>query len=156
MRRLGVVLIALLALAACSKGGSSSGLPPGVPGARMRAEAATPTPYPIQHIVFIVQENRTFDSIFGGPHPFPNSDAVSNGKTLTGTIPLHKISMAGGSDPNNFHKPWLSSCNASSGPPFVVGGPSPCRMNGFNVAASPAPGYTPPASMNTIYSYVDY
>jgi phospholipase C len=41
---------------------------------------------PIQHIVFIIKENRTFDNYFG---KFPGADGVSTGLTSTGqTVPL--------------------------------------------------------------------
>jgi len=40
----------------------------------------------IQHIVFIIKENRSFDQYFG---TFPGADGAVSGKTSTGaTIPL--------------------------------------------------------------------
>jgi phospholipase C len=129
---------------------------PAAPEGALRTVAAATPGNKIQHVIFIVQENRTVDNIFGGPNPFPNADVVSSGQTLTGTVPLQPVSLGGGDDPNNFHGAWLAACNPTSGPPFTVGAASPCRMNGFNVAASPAPNYTPPASMEYLYSYVKY
>lgn len=157
-RLLGIALVFSSALLACSKAPSPA---PGLPllsGAAIRAAGSTIPSGKIKHIVFVVQENRTFDNVFGGPNPFPGADAVSTGKTLDGPVELKKVALEGGEDPNNYHLEWLDACNAPAGegPPFKVGGPSPCRMDGFNVAASPAPGYTPPASVRTIYSYVDY
>src|ERR1035438_9044886 len=38
----------------------------------------------IKHIVFIIQENHTFDSIFGGPGGFPGADTASSGKNSNG------------------------------------------------------------------------
>ncbi len=63
----------IAAWSAC--GGSRAGNPP--PSAGIGK---------IQHIVFIVKENRSFDQYFG---TFPGADGVTTGKTSTGkTIPL--------------------------------------------------------------------
>jgi phospholipase C len=150
-----VVLLSLVAVA-CSRTLSPGTVPALGPGMRSRPNAL-PTGK-ITHIVFVIQENRTFDNIFGGPKPFPNATATAGGETLTGPIPLTRQPLEGGDDPNNYHREWLQACNPrpDSGPPFKVGAPAPCQMNGFNVAASPSPGYTPPASVKAIYSYVDY
>jgi phospholipase C len=46
---------------------------------------------PIQHVVIVVQENRSFDNIFAG---FPGADAPTVGKLPNGkTIPLHTIEV---------------------------------------------------------------
>jgi phospholipase C len=46
----------------------------------------------IQHIVFIVQENRSFDDLFEG---YPNAHTVSSGKVPNGqTTPLKPVSLA--------------------------------------------------------------
>ncbi len=155
MRGLSLVLVACIAFAGCARSSPTNPGIPAIPSAQTRVEGNAPRS-PITHIVFIVQENRTLDEIFGGPKPFPGADAASTGKTTTGTIPLNEISLAGGDDPSNYHPQWLQACNAPSPPPFPVGGKSPCRMNGLNIAASPAPGYTPSAGVSTLYSYVDY
>ena len=103
----------------------------------------------IQHVVFIIQENRTFDNIFGGPHPFPGADAVSSGQTSTGkTQKLGRVYFFPSLDVDNFHQPWLTACNAPAPPPFTVGQPSPCRMNGFDKNQTLLQG--------NIYSYLDY
>ncbi|HTX58568.1 MAG TPA: alkaline phosphatase family protein [Verrucomicrobiae bacterium] len=150
-----LLFVCAIAVSACSSAHPAPFLPASAPTI-VRSLRSAQSAGKIQHIVFIVQENRTFDNIFGGPKPFPGADAVSTGQTLTGSVPLSEIQLAGGDDPNNYHTEWLWACNPSSGPPFVAGGPSPCRMNGLTTAASPAPGYTPPAPTSTLYSYVDY
>ncbi|HKE38066.1 MAG TPA: alkaline phosphatase family protein, partial [Candidatus Baltobacteraceae bacterium] len=76
MKRRFLCAFVLLVLAACTSHGSS-----GVPPVR-----GTTPPYttPIKHVVFIVQENRTFDNIFGGPGGYPGADTVSSGQTSDG------------------------------------------------------------------------
>ena len=76
---------ACLALAACSPAPSNT-LPglasPVLPG----ADAAK-----ISHVVYIVQENRSFDDLFQG---YPGADTVSSGKNSHGKrIRLQAISL---------------------------------------------------------------
>src|SRR5207247_7500754 len=48
--------------------------------------ASLPPNVPIDHVIFIVKENRTFDHYFG---KYPGADGTTVGKTLEGTtIPL--------------------------------------------------------------------
>jgi phospholipase C len=153
-----LALIVSFALTACARGTSPEPVLPG--GLMAQIEPSAIPPGKIKHIVFVVQENRTLDNIFGGPNPFPGADTAKSGKTSDDkTIALRKIDLGtleGTEDPNNYHREWLWACNPSSGPPFTVGQPAPCKMDGFNIAASPHPDYTPPASTSSIYSYVDY
>jgi phospholipase C len=159
LRGLWIALIASVGLAACARGSSGEAALPA--GAMAQISGGAVPAGKIKHIVFVIQENRTFDNIFGGPRPFSGADAARSGKTIDGArIPLQKIdlgTLTGTQDPNNYHREWLWACNPPPGqPPFEVGEPSPCKMDGFNIAASPHPNYTPPASTSTIYSYVDY
>lgn len=142
-------------LSACGKGTASLTLPT-LPGTGFGNTGGK-----IQHVVFIVQENRTFDNMFGGPNPFPGADAVPTGKTSNGTfVPLDKIELectdlivtnCPDEDPNNFHQNFLTACDPVAGPPFVTGTqPAPCRMDGFdkNQTSQFVPGL--------VYSYLDY
>jgi phospholipase C len=72
MKRI-VSLAVILLMTACSTPGSQSGIPPGVlpHGARQRVGSI-----PIQHVVVIMQENRSFDNLF---HGFPGADTVDSG-----------------------------------------------------------------------------
>jgi phospholipase C len=145
----------LLLLAACTSHGSSSA--PGVPPVR---GTTPPSTNPIKHIVFIVQENRTFDNIFGGPGGYPGADTVSSGQSSDGKpIPLTEVNLEkpafSGGDPNNYHFQWLTACNASQPPPWPVGQPAPCNMNGFDLNAQQQNGYPSPPGVSTIYSYVN-
>jgi phospholipase C len=158
LRPLCLALIVSVSLVACTREPSPTPMLP--TGAAPQIERPAVPAGKIKHIVFVIQENRTLDNIFGGPNAFPGADAAKSGKTSDGTtIALHKIdlgTLTGTEDPNNYHREWLWACNPPSGPPFKVGQPSPCQMDGFNIAASPHPDYTPPASTSAIYSYVDY
>lgn len=145
-------------LAACSHASYTSPLPQAPP--RLGSAAGK-----ITHIIFVVQENRTFDNIFGGPNPYPGADAVSSGRTSNGgSIPLAQIELectyhvivtdCPRQDPNNFHAQFLQACDApaAAGPPFSVGlQPAPCRMDGFDKLDPPSQFDT-----NLPYSYVDY
>jgi phospholipase C len=152
--------IVAIALVACWRTPSAPALPALQAGAA-RSRGASLLSGKITHVVFIVQENRTFDNIFGGPSPFPQATATDSGKAGTKTIKLNEIRLAyysGGEDPDNYHRDWMWACDPPHTPPPTPapGSESPCRMDGFDVAATPSPGYTPPASVGTIYSYVDY
>jgi phospholipase C len=161
LRGFWIALIASVALVACTRGSwAPAPQSESAAAALAQIEGAAVPPGKIKHIVFVIQENRTFDNIFGGPNPYPGADGAKSGKTNDGkTIALAKIDLGtllGTEDPNNYHRQWLWACNPTSGPPFTVGTPPPCQMDGFNIAASPHPNYTPPASTSSIYSYVDY
>jgi phospholipase C len=155
MRQRFLCAATLLFLAACTSHGSSTSNPGGPP------ISATPTPAnPIEHIVFIVQENRTLDNIFGGPNGFPGADTVGSGQTSTGqSVALTQVNLEkpvfSGGDPNNYHFQWLTACNAPSPQPWPVGQTAPCRMNGFNLNAQQQKGFPKPVSVGTIYSYVN-
>jgi phospholipase C len=90
----------------------------------------------IQHIVFIVQENRSFDNLF---HGYPGADTASTGMTSQGqTVTLQPVPFEDGYDPNHAEIDFITS---------YAGG----RMNGFNLV-----GYTggSPPNANPQYSYV--
>ena len=176
VRTLGSLIIAPIAAAALLAGCSHPALSPAIPaGAASDAAAATRRAKPsfvasdkIKHIVFIIQENRTFDNIFGGSSPFPGADAATHGQTSDGRNPaLDPIGLESTSafssqgDTNNYHLNWLLACNPlGNGPPyrpFPVGMPSPCQMNGFNLNAETINGQPPPPGVTekTIYSYIN-
>jgi len=118
-----------------------------------------PPPLKIQHVIFVVQENRTFDNIYGGANPYPGADTATSGKTSSGgTLQLNPVAIectyilhplqCEQQDPNNFHQPWLTACNAPTSPPFPVGQPAPCAMSGFDKNQT---GLDP----GVIYSYAE-
>jgi phospholipase C len=81
-QRLSAVCL-LLVLAACGGGGDSAS--PVLPSSPAPVGGPTGTQL-IQHVVFIIKENRTFDNYFG---TFPGADGATSGTISTGrVIPL--------------------------------------------------------------------
>jgi phospholipase C len=83
----------------------------------------------IQHIIWVMQENRSFDNLF---HGFPGADTVASGEDSKGDkIPLAPITLATGWDIDHSSTAFFRACN----------GTSPgrgCKMNGFNLEQSGA------------------
>ena len=59
---------------------------------------------PIQHIVIIIQENRTFDNLF---HGFPGANTVNTGKGHGTTYTLQPITLKWPYDLNHDHSQFL-------------------------------------------------
>jgi phospholipase C len=122
--------IASAALVACSGGTTSStpsanvpkapGTPSGpvptaTPGTTFEAPVNVPTPVSqpplgggkIQHVVIIIQENRSFDNLFNG---FPGADTVQVADNRGKAVPLQPIPLNGpAADPGHFHSNWWLS-----------------------------------------------
>src|SRR6202023_4189609 len=85
---------ALVMLAACSPVSHSvwDGASSLVPAGHQARYVAGSAGGKIQHVVIIVQENRSFDNLFQG---YPGADTVSSGKNSKGqTITLQPVSLA--------------------------------------------------------------
>jgi phospholipase C len=114
-----------------------------------------------QHIVVIVQENRTPDNLFQGlcaapygacavpPSPFaPYDIQTSNWTTKAGTIQPLSVALANTYDLDHSHPAFNSMCD------IVVGNPPTCKMDGAaGIACTPNAGTTCPA--NPQFHYVD-
>ena len=78
-----------------------------------------------KHVVYVVQENRSFDDIFQG---YPHADTVLRGKDSYGkTIKLRPISLKTAYEIDHSAQGMFAACNGT--------GPLPgtdCRMDGFN------------------------
>ncbi|MEO6991048.1 MAG: alkaline phosphatase family protein [Candidatus Baltobacteraceae bacterium] len=87
------MLLAAVSLTACGgSSGSSTTLPPPPP---------PPKNLP-QHIIVVVQENRTVDNLMQG---YPGADTVNSGVDSTGkTHALAPVSLVNGFDPDHTHK----------------------------------------------------
>ena len=132
-RALSCVLAAALlacATAACGGGGSGAAISP-------LASTPQPTPTPtgdpqpspsvdpslkIQHVVIIVQENRSFDNMFNG---YPGADTAQSGKMSNGqTVALTQISLSSGLDLRHRHYTWWTSWDGG-------------KMDGFDIDRAP-------------------
>jgi phospholipase C len=59
---------------------------------------------PIQHIVIIMQENRSFDNLFNG---YPGADTVQGGMNGNELVPLKAVSLGDSRDLSHSHMRWL-------------------------------------------------
>lgn len=118
------IVCLFILLAGCGGSNSStSGTPPPGP---------TPESAKIQHVVIILQENRTVDNLFNG---FPGADTVSSGMSNGQSVPLQAVPFDQGSALDNSHAGWWKDWDQGA-------------MDGF---AHDAPGYPDPS---LAYGYV--
>jgi phospholipase C len=140
----GALLCAGALLAAC--GETTSGPPgahPPVPDMgwhqKVRAGAGLEK---IDHIVILIQENRSFDYLF---QAFPNAHTASSGKVSTGqTIPLEPTSLAAPYDIPHL----LYDFNVS----YDGGKMDAFDQEGFGYYSPPPKSYTPPAYPQYVYA----
>jgi phospholipase C len=104
---LALIFFVVLALARCGGGNTSSQAPPVTAGISS-----------IQHVVFIVKENHTFDNMFG---TFPGADGATSGTTSSGQVVA--LSHAPDSLPHDLCHSWNCAITA------IDGG----KMDKFNV-----------------------
>jgi phospholipase C len=79
----------------------------------------------ITHVVYIIQENRSFDAVFQG---YPGADTVSAGKNSRGkTIRLAPVSLSTVYVVDHGSAAMFEACNGTGKIPGTH-----CRMNGFN------------------------
>ncbi len=112
-----VFAAALLACVAAACGGGTGSTVAGSPHqAPSPTQSQSPGPLPspsfdpslkIQHVVIIIQENRSFDNMFNG---FPGADTAQSGKMSDGqVVPLTPIGLAQGFDLRHRHYTWWTS-----------------------------------------------
>jgi len=133
-------------LCACGGGGRLASSP-GLPGvSRIRQGASSGK---IQHIVIIVQENRTFNNLFYG---YPGAKTSTYGYDSNNKkIPLKPISLATGWDMQHNGHGFITSCNGTGKIPGTD-----CRMNGFDKETCNAVRSPCPKSKYLAYSYVPH
>ena len=95
-RKIALLSAASLAVA-CTACSSVHYGPGGAPG-----QASLPGT-PIQHIVVIMQENRSFDHMFNG---FPGADTVRTGMRRGVAVPLVPTNLGNGKDLDHSHTGW--------------------------------------------------
>ncbi len=82
-----LTLLLLAGLTGCGSGGSGSSSAASTGGSGSSSGTTTPTPAPttpgtvasIQHVIFLMQENRTFDTYFGQLNPYRRTNAFNIG-----------------------------------------------------------------------------
>jgi phospholipase C len=138
------MVAALLAACTGSAGPTTSGTPSAQgTGSPAGSPSVSPSPVvrdPIQHVVFIVKENRTFDHYFGA---YPGADGATTGKTHDGrTVPLkHAPDVEPIDLPHSF----------TQGLVMIDGG----KMDGLDLEESNLAGYSQ-HSRSTIPNYFAY
>lgn len=80
---------------------------------------------PIQHIVVIMQENRSFDNLFNG---FPGADTVQTGMLNGAPIPLKPVPLGDSRDLTHTHVQWWRDWNHGSMDNFAQSGVSPSTL----------------------------
>ncbi len=79
----------------------------------------------IKHVVYVVQENRSFDDIFQG---YPHADTVLRGKDSYGkTVKLRPISLKTAYEIDHSAQGMFAACDGTGTLPGTQ-----CRMDGFN------------------------
>jgi phospholipase C len=134
-------ILAALALAGCS-GHDQTMLPYMQNAAALRALDSTGAGK-IKHVVFIVQENRSFDNLFQG---YPGADTVSKGKNSKGqTIKLKPRGLGYLQSIDHSATAMFEACNGTGKLPGTD-----CHMNGFDLEEAF------PAFFNPQYVYVPH
>ncbi len=118
---------AMLAVAVALSG-CSAGSAPSLPGMKqtvaLRALSGTGAGK-ITHIVYIVQENRSFDNLFQG---YPGADTVSSGKNSHGdTVKLAPVSLAYQYVIDHSASAMFAACDGTGSLPGTK-----CRNDGFD------------------------
>lgn len=115
----------LVTLAACSANGSVANLPaPPAPNGVI-SELRHGSTSPIKHVIFVVQENRSFNNFFMG---FPGATTQNYGYDLKGRkIKLRPVNLAEGWDLDHFSQSFFQACNGTGKLPGTH-----CRMNGWD------------------------
>jgi phospholipase C len=120
------IAVTTLLLCGCRGGASST---PGVPAVD-RQPGQTPYqpfagPKKIQHVIIIIQENRSFNNLFYG---YPGAKTVSYGYGSKGQkIVLKPIGLATKWDVSHSYAAFMTACHGTGTMPGTN-----CRMNGFD------------------------
>jgi phospholipase C len=137
--KLSIIAAMALAFAGISAGCGGGGGGVSIPSPEGSA-SPSPPPGTIDHIVIIVQENRTVDDLFNG---LPGANTVTQGKTSTGGMaPLKPIPLEAPYDLGHSHSDFRVEYDGGA-------------MDGFDlVAVLPEPGYSP--TPDSAYGYVPH
>ncbi|MFY9719149.1 MAG: alkaline phosphatase family protein [Candidatus Cybelea sp.] len=131
-------MLTLLAMAGCASGAQTP-LPYMDSNAMLRTVGGTGAGK-ITHVVYIVQENRSFDNLFQG---YPHADTVPSGQNSRGeTIALQPVSLETVYEIPHSAEAMFSACNGTGSLPGTN-----CQMNGFNNEG----GYGGPSNRQYVY-----
>ncbi len=110
----------LAALTGCNASIALSPSPP-VPASTVSPIAGSP----IQHIVVIMQENRSFDNLFNG---FPGADTAQSGMNGSQSVALTPISLGDSRDLNHSHTRWAQDWDNGKMDGFAQSETSPSTL----------------------------
>jgi phospholipase C len=133
--RLLAVAATAFALSACSGNLGPSSPSSSLPAANtseanrlLNFLSASEPDHKIQHVVILIQENRSFDNLFEG---YPGADTQSYGYDSSGDkITLQPIPLEAPFDLEHDSTGFFEACNGTGSYPGTD-----CRMNGFNLEA---------------------
>lgn len=156
--QLHIPTVALAGLASATLLGGCGGGMGSAPAGPAPVVSATPTGSPtalpagkIQHVVIVIQENRTVDNLFNG---FPGADTVSSGTTSTGaTVPLRPVALEYPQDISHSHLNWVKEY-AGGKLSFDLGAP-PKAGPTFPYAYVPATETQPYFALAKAYAFAD-
>jgi phospholipase C len=118
------VSVAICALAGCSAVPNPSPVP-FAGGNEMAQSLFSSGAGKIQHVVYVVQENRSFDDLFAG---YPGADTVSSGKDSSGgRIQLRRVSLKKAYEIDHSAFAMFAACDGRGKLPGTK-----CRMDGFD------------------------
>jgi phospholipase C len=129
MRRRYLTILSLFAFAGCASSGqtplgSAGDLPSMRSDAVLRSLSASGAGK-ITHVVYIVQENRSFNNLFQG---YPGAYTVPTGKNSYGeTITLQPVTLETVFEVDHSAEAMFAACNGTGSLPGTD-----CQMNGFN------------------------
>jgi phospholipase C len=126
-----------MVLAGCGSD-SRAGLPPaGSDGVRALESSGAGK---IEHVVYIVQENRSFNDLFEG---YPQAETVSTGLNSDGQkITLHPVSLKESYEIDHSARAMFAACDGTGKLPGTR-----CKMDGFNLETE----YGGPAEGQYVY-----
>ena len=120
-----------------------------------RASAQTPFPRgAIQHIVFVIQENRSVDNLFNG---FPGADTVRVGHRHDGSaVALHAVGLDEPTDVDHARDSFVNAYDHGRADGFDLNGTEPASKNGdFPYAYVPETEVDPYWTMARRYTFAD-
>jgi phospholipase C len=149
---LAAALASAVLLSACTSRSATAPIPPAGAGADEQAAArstadiaAKKKKSKIQHVVIIMQENRSFDNLFQG---YPGANTVAQGKNSKGKlITLQPVPLEATYGIDHRLATYLSACDGSGSIPGTN-----CKMDGFDLERT----YGQNIPQNAEYGYVPH